>query len=58
MEAKKKAGQAADPNRFESFKAFVKKKTAQIRQESGCTGVEYSVELQDGQVRLKAKGKS
>jgi hypothetical protein len=58
MEAKKKAGQAVDPNSFDSFKAFVKKKTAQIRQESGCPGVEYSVELQAGQVRLKAKGKS
>ena len=58
MDAKKKAGQAVDPNSFDSFKAFVKKKTAQIRQESGCPGVEYSVELQAGQVRLKAKGKS
>jgi len=58
MEAKKKAGQAADPNSFDSFKAFVKKKTAQIRAESGCPGVEYTVELQAGQVRLKAKGKS
>jgi hypothetical protein len=58
MEAKKKAGQAADPNSFESFKAFVKKKTAQIRAESGCRGVEYSVEVQDGQVKLKAKGQA
>ena len=58
MEAKKKAGQAADPNSFESFKAFVKKKTAQIRAESGCPGVEYSVEVKDGKVQLKAKAKS
>ncbi len=58
MDAKKKAGQAADPNTFESFKAFVKKKTAQIRTESGCPGVEYSVEVQDGKVRLKAKGQA
>jgi hypothetical protein len=57
MEARKKAGQPADPNSFESFLAFVKKKTAQIRQQSGCSGVEYSVEVQDGQVRLKAKAK-
>lgn len=58
MEARKKAGQPADPNSFDSFKAFVKKKTGQIRGESGCPGVEYSVEVQNGQVRLKAKAKS
>ena len=58
MEARKKAGQPADPNSFDSFKAFVKKKTDQIRGESGCPGVEYSVEVQNGQVRLKAKAKS
>jgi hypothetical protein len=58
MEAKKKAGQTVDPNSFDSFKAFVKKKTDQIRSEYGCPGVEYSVEMQAGQVRLKAKAKS
>jgi hypothetical protein len=58
LEARKKAGQAVDPNSFESFRAFVKKKTEQIRGEYGCPGVEYSVEMQDGQVRLKAKAKS
>ncbi len=58
LEAKKKAGQPVDPNSFDSFKAFVKKKTDQIRSEYGCHGVEYSVEMQDGQVRLKAKAKT
>jgi hypothetical protein len=58
MEAKKKAGQPVDPSSFDSFKAFVKKKTTQIRGESGCPGVEYSVEFQNGQVRLKAKAKN
>lgn len=58
MEAKKKAGQTVDPNSFESFKAFVRKKTDQIRSEYGCPGVEYSVEMQGGQVRLKAKAKN
>lgn len=57
LEAKKKAGQPADPNSFDSFKAFVKKKTDQIKGEYRCQGVEYSVEMQDGQVRLKAKAK-
>jgi hypothetical protein len=36
----------------------VKNKTDQIRKQHGCQAVEYSVELQDGQVKLKAKAKS
>jgi hypothetical protein len=58
MEAKKKAGLPADSNSFDSFKTFVKKKTEQIRGQYGCSGVEYSVEVQDGQVKLKAKAKN
>jgi len=55
-EAKKKAGENVSGN-IESFSSFVEKKTAQIRKQYGCHSVEYSVELQDGQVRLKAKAK-
>ncbi|MGZ4811262.1 MAG: MXAN_5187 C-terminal domain-containing protein [Terriglobales bacterium] len=58
MEAKKNAGQPADPNSFDSFKTFLKKKTDQIRGQYGCAAVEYSVEVQDGHVRLKAKAKT
>jgi hypothetical protein len=58
MEARKKAGQPVDPNSFDSFKAFVKKKTEQIRSEFACQGVEYSVAMEGGQVRLKAKAKT
>ena len=57
MDARKKAGQPVDPNSFESFKKFVAGKTDQIRKEYGCHAVEYSVEMQDGQVKLKAKAK-
>ena len=57
VEAKKKAGEAVSGN-FDSFSNFVSKKTSQIRKESGCGSVEYSVETQDGQVRLKAKAKT
>jgi hypothetical protein len=57
MDARKKAGQAVDPNSFESFKRFVAGKTDQIRKEYGCHAVEYSVEVQEGQVKLKAKAK-
>lgn len=55
--AKQKAGEAGGAASFDSFKTFVKKKTEQIRKDYGCHSVEYSVELENGQVRLKAKAK-
>jgi len=55
--AKKKAGENVSGN-FDSFNAFVQKKTEQIRKQYKCDGVEYSVELSDGGVKLKAKAKS
>lgn len=59
QEARKKSGEAAaGGGNFDSFKAFVKKKTEQIRKDYGCHSVEYSVEVENGQVRLKAKAKA
>jgi hypothetical protein len=59
MEAKKRNGESvADNASLDSFATFVRKKTDQIRKQSGCLAVEYSVEMQDGQVKLKAKAKS
>ena len=55
--AKKKSGEPVTGN-LDSFSTFVKKKTDQIRKQYGCPAVEYSVELQDGQVKLKAKAKT
>lgn len=58
IDARTKSGDAAAANAsFDSFKAFVKKKTDQIRKDYGCHSVEYSVEVESGQVRLKAKAK-
>ena len=57
QEARKKSGEAGGGS-FDSFKAFVKKKTEQIRKDYGCHSVEYSVEVEKGQVRLKAKAKT
>jgi len=54
--AKTKAGEAVSGN-LDSFAAFMQKKTDQIRKQYGCHAVEYSVEMQEGQVRLKAKAK-
>jgi ribosomal protein L7/L12 len=56
-EAKKKSGEAVTGN-LDSFSTFVQKKTDQIRKQYGCQAVEYSVEMQDGQVKLKAKAKT
>ena len=55
-EAKTKAGEAVSGN-LDSFASFVQKKTDQIRKQYGCHSVEYTVEMQEGQVRLKAKAK-
>jgi hypothetical protein len=56
-EAKQKSGEKASGN-LDSFTAFVEKKTSEIRKKHGCDTVVYSVELRDGQVKLKAKAKT
>jgi hypothetical protein len=55
--AKKKAGENVSGN-FDSFTTFVQKKTDQIRKQYNCENVEYSVELTNGHVKLKAKAKT
>jgi hypothetical protein len=56
-DAKKRSGEAVAGN-VDSFTAFVQKKTEQIRKQYGCEAVEYTVEMQNGQVKLKAKAKT
>ncbi len=56
-EARKKTGENSAAN-LDSFKKFVKQKTAQLRKEYGCKAVEYTVEMQNGQAKLKAKPKT
>ena len=55
--AKQKAGEKVTGN-LDSFSAFVQKKTDQLRKQYGCQQVEYTVELDGGQVKLKAKAKT
>ena len=57
IEAKKKSGEAVSGN-LDSFASFVQKKTEQIRKQYGCEAVEYTVDVQGGQVKLKAKAKT
>jgi hypothetical protein len=54
--AKKQAGESVSGN-LESFTKFVEKKTSQIRKQHGCEAVEYSVQVENGKVHLKAKAK-
>ena len=56
-DAKKRSGEAVSGN-LDSFASFVQKKTEQIRKQYGCEQVEYTVEMQSGQVKLKAKAKT
>jgi hypothetical protein len=55
--AKKKAGENVSGS-LESFSSFVQKKTEQIRKQYNCQDVEFSVEVANGQVKLKAKAKA
>jgi hypothetical protein len=55
--AKKKAGENVSGN-LDSFSSFVQKKSDQIRKQFKCQDVEFSVELAEGQVKLKAKAKT
>lgn len=56
LEARQQAGEKADIN-FEQFHRFVRQKTDQLQQQMGCRNVEYTVTVEKGQVKLKAKGK-
>ena len=43
---------------FDSFASFVQLKSHQIRDQFHCSAVEYTVMVQGGKVRLKARGRS
>jgi hypothetical protein len=53
VRARETAGQPLGA--FDSFAAFVQNKSSQIRAQYECKAVEYTVMVQDGQVRLKAR---
>ena len=54
--AKKQAGENVDSVAADSFRKFVQQKTAQLKRDFKCDQVQYVVEVEQGQVRLKAKG--
>jgi hypothetical protein len=57
VEARRRAGLPPAPA-FDSFREFLSNKTAAIREQFGCAMVEYSVEQENGHIRLKVRGKS
>jgi hypothetical protein len=57
VEAKKKSGESVSGN-LDSFSQFLQKKTVELRKQHSCDAVTYSIELTNGQVKLKAKAKS
>jgi hypothetical protein len=56
LSAKRQAGEKTDSLNFEGFQQFVKKKTAELKKK-GKGDVEYTVSVEGGQVKLKAKVK-
>lgn len=58
LEARKAHNISGNAGSFDSFRQFVKKKTGQLQQEYGTQAVEYSIETEGGQVRLKAQPRS
>ena len=56
IEAKKLCGENLDNIAADAFKKFVFQKTAQLRRDFKCEQVQYVVEVEEGQVKLKAKG--
>ncbi len=56
LQARRRTGDESLPN-FESFQNFVRNKTAEIRRQYGCHSVEYTIEVREQRVKLKAKAK-
>jgi hypothetical protein len=57
IEAKKNAGEKVDALSLDNFTSFVRQKTAQLRKQANCDEVEYAVQIENGQVKLKARVK-
>ncbi len=56
-QARTRTGEKSTAN-LDSFRKFVQQKTTEIRKQYGCQAVEYSIEMQGGKVKLKAKPKT
>jgi len=52
--AQDEAGGNAKPMSLDQFRQFIRKKTQQLKDSTHCREVEYRVEVEDGEVKLKA----
>lgn len=57
VQAKQQAGEKTDQLTMENFQEFVRLKTQQLKQQKSAAQVEYSVSIENGQVKLKARVK-
>jgi hypothetical protein len=57
LEARREAGSPMPSPSFDSFQAFIKQKTEQIRRDFKCKCVEFTIDIQNHKVRLRAKAK-
>ena len=57
VQAKQQAGEKLDQLTMENFQEFVRLKTQQLKQQKSAAQVEYSVSIENGQVKLKARVK-
>ena len=55
--AKQSAGESTERLTLDNFQQFLRQKTRQLKEQQGAQTVEYEVELESGQVRLKARVK-
>ena len=53
-QAQQEAGEKSKPMSLEQFRQFIRKKTQQLKNDKHCSEVEYRIEVENGEVRLKA----
>jgi len=53
-QAQDEAGENTKSMSLEQFRQFIRKKTQQLKESKHCSEVEYRVEVEDGEVKLKA----
>jgi hypothetical protein len=58
VEAKQKIGEKTDTLSPDNFAEFVRRKTEQLKKQKGCKEVEYTIAVEEGQVKLKARTKA
>ena len=56
LEAKRRCGESVENVAADTFRKYVQQKTAQLKRDFQCEQVQYVVEVEEGQVKLKAKG--